>query len=160
MCLKSVEEIYPNPSKVITNGWKVFRYNARKPLEFDTMTYKKSQFVPLDRWITAEGDTPIIASDGNSYKPGFHVYYDEVELKKESIKTHRVFVRNITCKGTQDKRTVIIAEEMYVSSKPDGWPPLEGKSNDTPPTPLSPEDKKESKLARLGNKLFSKEGNA
>jgi CheY-like chemotaxis protein len=56
---------------------------------------------------------------------GFHAYPDE---KQKPIKaTCRVYLRQITSVGNQggNNYPVVVAQEMYVPSKPDGWPPTE-----------------------------------
>jgi hypothetical protein len=125
MCLSIVKETYDNPSGLIMDAWKEFGGTARKPT-FQQFTIAKSADVPLDKWITATDEhTPgkkITALDSKPYAPGFHVFYNEQELK-EMGGLRRVFVRKITCLGIQTSKQVVVAQEMFVPSDPNGWPP-------------------------------------
>ena len=122
MCLSTVKETYDNPSKVIVDGWK--NIDASKP-RFQ-LAVNGSLDIPKDKWITATSEHEksgqgIKADDGIRYEPGFHAYADEKELKG---KGHvRVFLRGVSCLGSQDGKQVIIAREMYLPSDPNGWPP-------------------------------------
>lgn len=127
MCLEKVKETYDVPCTLIMDGWKDFGGSQLHPT-FSSYSLNGSNKVPLDKWIAASGEhiknKEIKASDGHSYAPGFHVYSDEKEVKPEkNLGLRRVFVRKITCLGMQDKNSVIIAQEMYVPSNKNGWPP-------------------------------------
>jgi hypothetical protein len=96
---------------------------------FPAFIHKGTRVVPLDVWITADPtQTPngtIKADDGIGYAAGFHAYSEE---KQKPIKaTCRVYLRRITSVGNQggNNYPVVVAQEMYVPSKPDGWPPTE-----------------------------------
>lgn len=121
MCLEYVREKVA-PTSLIQSGWKEFSggYNTNK-LSFQNFPFRGSQTVPMDQWLTAEGDGKV---RGGDYKPGFHIYEDEKELDGRSRK-RRVYYRRVHTRGTQDGLTVVIAQEMYVPTNPDAWPPKE-----------------------------------
>lgn len=129
MCLesgfKSIEK-----SGAVQSGWKVFVGTSSQPA-FQSMTYKNSALVPLDKWIAAEGGqikTGGLLSGG--YDAGFHIFEDEQELKAISNWSgttgtkRRVYYRNAHTRGKQSGATIVVALDMYVPSDPDGWPPL------------------------------------
>jgi hypothetical protein len=122
MCLSKITASYDKPSGLIVDGWKEFD-NGRV---FGRLTYPNmGGTVEMDKWISASDLRPpvvIKASDGKPYMAGFHVYADEKEVKKYA--SRRVYVRNITCAGVDGGLKCLIAQEMYVPSKPDAWPPL------------------------------------
>ncbi len=127
MCLASVKEAYDNPCPMITDGWKDLKDSKKPRVQFKV---NGSYDLPLDTWITATDENAkggVVADDRNKYEPGFHAYTDESELTR--IKSRfsgtyvRVFLRNITCMGTQDGFKTVVAQEMYVPSDPNGWPP-------------------------------------
>ena len=71
------------------------------------------------------------ATDGSMYDPGFHVFAEE---PKSKIGYRRVFVRNISSRGkdsgtgsSYDHKEVIIAQEMYVPSDQNAWPPTKAE---------------------------------
>jgi hypothetical protein len=76
--------------------------------------------VKLDEWITANGPE-IDAGDSKKYKAGFHVYAEESRHDKR----RRVYVRQVTCEGMQDGERCLIAQQMYVPSDENAWPPKE-----------------------------------
>jgi hypothetical protein len=122
MCLSKINSTYDKPSNVIVDGWKEFS-GAGKSLTFVNMTGD----VALDRWLFANLIRPPIkikAGDGKEYQAGFHVYADETETKK-FLHYRRVYLRRITCAGNQDGKACVIAQEMYVPSDPDAWPPMD-----------------------------------
>lgn len=123
MCLSTVKEIYDNPSTCIVDGWKELGSTGSPRVQ---MAINGRYDVPLDKWVKATDEhakSGIKASDNTIYQPGFHVYSDETEFRKKDSTMRRVFVRNITCLGTQDGKHVIIAQEMYIPSDLNGWPP-------------------------------------
>lgn len=128
MCLSSVEAVYDKPSDLIVDGWKEFgqKDTNLRSQQFNTV-------IQRDTWIQASEQRPLVvlgmikASDGKLYRVGFHAYVDEP--KKGSFR--RVYLRKITCTGDQDGKCVV-AQEMYVPSDPNGWPP-----RPTPSTPVS-----------------------
>ena len=124
MCLSAIKESYDQPSPLITDGWKVFNGTDLRPL-FQSRVLGGSAEVPLDKWLRAEGVRDIPADDGNFYRPGFHAYSNEDQLNGKSW-FRRVFLRQITCLGRQDGKDCVVAQEMYVPSDPNGWPPKEG----------------------------------
>jgi hypothetical protein len=130
MCLSSVNEVYDVPSTLIMDGWKEFDVSGGK-LRFAAFAFNGSKDVPMDKWIQASTEHAkkgtIKANDGSDYQAGFHVFAEEAECKPIS-KFRRVFVRKITCLGNDDGRggsgkKVIIAQELYVPSDKNGWPP-------------------------------------
>src|SRR5207253_6408355 len=113
MCLdagyRSIE-----PSSLVQSSFKLFDGSAAVP-KFQVMPLADKLEVPLDKWLTAEG--------GTSYYPaGFHIYIDETEFTLKN-KLRRVYFRNAHTRGSQDKKTIVVAREMYVPSNPDAWPP-------------------------------------
>ncbi len=110
------------PSTLIQSGWKDFgSATFGSKLRFDNFQYKGSKDVPLNKWITAEGDKV----SGADYRAGFHIYEDEKELNGSGKNSkRRVYYRNAHTRGRQSSLTVIVAQEMYVPSNPDDWPPL------------------------------------
>ena len=137
MCLDKVRESYDSPSNLVLDGWKVFRGSGSK-LEFENL----SQYNPvhLDEWMKASEST-IRANDGNSYESGFHVYEDETKTHNNPTK-RRVFIRKVTCRGEQGGHPIAIAQEMYVPSDENDWPPKPGE-------PDKKEAKKESLFDRV-----------
>jgi len=89
MCLEKVTEVYEKPSSLVVSGWKQFRGTTDKPASENF-----GSIYPLDKWIKAEESKAgvdskgIKASDGNFYKVGFHVFCDEMELKKQTNPRH------------------------------------------------------------------------
>ena len=124
MCLDSVTEIYDAPSPVILDAWKTFSGTTSKPKL--SMAINGVFEVPLDKWIKATDEHAtggIKASDRNTYAPGFHAYAEESEVKRISGSVRRIFLRKITCLGAQDGKKAFVAQEMFVPSNPNGWPP-------------------------------------
>jgi hypothetical protein len=132
MCLATVKEVYDNPCSMVQDGWKKFGGTDSKPTFEAFGVGGKNTVVPLDKWIKATKEhapTGVRATDGNMYDPGFHVFAEE---PKSKTGMRRVFVRNISCRGkdsgtgsSYDHKEVIIAQEMYVPSDPNAWPPKE-----------------------------------
>lgn len=120
MCLDVVNETYDNPSTLIQSGWKSFTGSKTKP-QFEVKNLNGNKEVPLDTWLTAEEKRE------HGYITGFHIYTDETETAVKKLTIRRVYYRNATYLGLQNKGTVIIAKEMYVPSDPDAWPPLQGE---------------------------------
>jgi hypothetical protein len=122
MCLARVTESYAQPSELIVDAWKSFAGSSSAP--------KFQQFgdtVELDKWMQASAaNAPrgITADDNKNYMPGFHVYAEEKEVKGKSG-YRRVYVRRVTCAGVQGLMKCVVAQEMYVPSNQDGWPPLD-----------------------------------
>lgn len=118
MCLESIKEEYESPSDVVMGGYKEFDGTDAKPLfQIDSAP------VPLDQWIVAKRNTVTGVPQGKSYTSGFHVYSNDKEIPKNDKKYRRVFVRKITYLGRQSGKDVVVADEMYVPSKKNGWPP-------------------------------------
>ena len=140
MCLSRIRETYDSPSTLIVDGWKAFR-QKNGVLEFENFGVggQGGQMgVPLDQWIQASaGDAPrgITASDGKNYIPGFHVYSDEQQISKNRSTFQRVYVRRVTCLGDQGTMATVIAQEMYVPSDQNAWPPLPEPSAPAPTAP-------------------------
>lgn len=122
MCLDSGHKKLEK-SNVVQSGWKTFvgSYGSNN-LQFESVDYKGSRKVPLDKWITAEGDK-IKSGTFGSYEAGFHIYEDDGEIKSKAG-FRRVYYRNAHTRGRQDGKTVVVASDMYVSSDMEGWPPL------------------------------------
>src|SRR5271169_4710246 len=99
MCLSVVKDEVKKPTTLIQSGWKDF-HGTRDVPAFAAFEYKGSKTVPLDQWLTAEGDKKVKISTFSSYTPGFHVYEDE----KENLPSgkRRVYYRNVHTRGTQD----------------------------------------------------------
>jgi len=126
MCLSSVIETCDHPSDVIIDGWK--EIDAKNP----RFMFKQngSYDIPFDKWITATDEhapTGIKASDGQTYDPGFHAYADEKEV--DTKRMQRVFLRGVTCIGKQGGKRAVIARQMYLPSKNNGWPPKPDEEN-------------------------------
>ena len=118
MCLSTIEEQYDPPSTLIIDGWKQFT-GSGKALYFENYGINNSKAVPLDQWITAFA-VEISSLDYKKYTTGFHIYEEE---PKNKVGYTRVFVRKVTYRGTQDSKKCLIAQEMYVPSSKNGWPP-------------------------------------
>ena len=121
MCLTKVISSPAKVSDLIVDGWKEFG-GGRKSLTFANMTGD----VALDKWLFANLIRPPIkirASDGKEYEAGFHVYAEESDLRNR-YRLRRVYYRRVTCVGEQDGSKCVIAQEMYVPSNQDSWPPL------------------------------------
>ena len=129
MCLSRITESYEPPCPMITDGWKSLGTDPKKPRLQMKLNGKLE--IPFDTWLKATDENVtsglVRADDGNNYKPGFHAYSDESELnsvkRRYSGDYRRVFLRGISCSGTQDGWKVVVAQEMYIPSDPDGWPP-------------------------------------
>jgi hypothetical protein len=145
MCLHSIKERNDNPSTMIISGWKEFN-GSGKSLRFQNQTLNLKYDVPLDKWITAEKKA-VKGSPSVSYESGFHVWINEKELGS-NYKYRRVYIRKIQTIGVQGGLTVAVADEIYVPSNPDDWPP---KPKDPP--------KKDSILEKT-KKMIGKVGNA
>jgi hypothetical protein len=143
MCLEKVKERNDVPSMTIISGWKDFG-NYRSGLEFRNISLNNSKKVEMDKWIIAEKKT-INATDGTKYDTGFHVWTEEKELTSKNL-TH-VYIRKISTIGIQEGLTVAIAEEMYVPSDPNDWPPKPGD----PPKKESLLDKTKKMIGKAGN---------
>jgi hypothetical protein len=123
MCLSQVDETYDTPSSLIVDGWKQFGGTEAKPQV--RMPVNGKLVLPLDTWIQATAESTnglaIKADDGNKYAPGFHAYVDEQKVGSY----RRVFLRKISCMGLEDRsKKTVIAQEMFIPSKKNGWPPL------------------------------------
>ena len=121
MCLDRVSTTYDEPSGLIMDGWKEFR----GPRDSPTFYYAGGP-VQLDTWLRASGHT-MISSDGGRYQAGFHIYSEDLQRRRAVQRSawRRVYFRNATCEGFEDDKKVVIAQEMYVPSDRNGWPPLE-----------------------------------
>jgi hypothetical protein len=142
MCLSKIEHTYVRPSGLIVDGWKQFSGTKSAP-EFSVM--KGAGAVKLDEWMQASG--PQIRSDyGEDYAAGFHVYADE---PKQPQGYRRVYVRGVTCSGRQSNDTrCLIAQELYVPSDPNAWPPKAAPA--TPPPPPAPKKKLMNRIRKAG----------
>lgn len=160
MCLNKVQLTHTQPSSLVVDGWKSFRGGGAE-LEFENYGGK----VPLDTWLQAEKihpPTTVRATDGKSYKAGFHVYASDGKQQSDSS-CRRVFVRRITCEGDQGGSDCVIAQEMYVPSKTDAWPPLGSTPAPAPatPTPTAPApaaSKPKSDVKKMLDRLKGKKG--
>lgn len=135
MCLDSITKQYEAPSPLIVGGFKGFNGTAKKP---SFSAYMSSKVVlELDTWIKAEkihGDASAhvtVSGYGRgssvSYAPGFHGFTGDLKSLPSgygSIKLP-VFYRGIHTIGKQSSVEVVVADELYIPSKPDGWPPKE-----------------------------------
>jgi hypothetical protein len=121
MCLTKVISGPAKVSDLIVDGWKEF--DGKPP----TMAHQSfGGTVVMDTWLKASevrAPTGIRASDGKKYQAGFHIYAEESELKNR-YRLRRVYYRRVTCVGEQDGSKCVIAQEMYVPSNQDSWPPL------------------------------------
>jgi hypothetical protein len=119
MCLATVSEQIGKPTTLIQSGWKRFDSGLLGKPKFENFTLKGSRSVPLDEWLVAEGGT----AKGSNYTAGFHIFEDEKE-KLPSDK-RRVYYRKVHARGRDRALTTVVAQEMYVPSDPDAWPPQE-----------------------------------
>jgi hypothetical protein len=120
MCLATARKV--TPTTLVMDGWKLF-YGSETNLKFRSSSLTGSSGVSFNVWLKAE-EIEISASDGTKYMTGFHVY-DDYEQVRKLADIRRVYYRNVTYIGKQDKESCIIAQEMYVPSNPEGWPPLD-----------------------------------
>lgn len=124
MCLEKVTETLDGSVTMIESGWKMFsKFNG---MQFECQTLGGVTAVPLDQWIKAETQVEIWATDRNVYKPGFHVFTDEKAAKSKGA-NHRVYFRRPLHLGVDRKVQTVIAQEMYVPTDQDDWPPQEKK---------------------------------
>lgn len=127
MCLEKVTETLDGSVTMIESGWKQFSGGARGMVpQFECQTLGGVSAVPLDQWIKAEAQVEIPASDRNLYKPGFHIFTDEKAAKIKNA-NHRVYFRRPLHLGVDRKVQTVIAQEMYVPTDQDDWPPKELK---------------------------------
>jgi len=124
MCLSTVTDPYAK-SKIIHSGYKEFS-GSGKSLSFQSYSMKGGPAVPLDTWIKAEGPASISATDGKTYPAYFHIYDSNKESKKNKNRV-LVYFRGLRAVGTQGNETCFIAQEMYVPSSPNSWPPIQPK---------------------------------
>lgn len=117
MCLNTTKDVEPTP--LIESGWKEFGGSQAAP-QFPWNKLRGKNEVPLNSWITADTGTKLKANSGRTYASGFHVYTGE----KQKSNWRRVYFRRMHAEGDQDYPT-IVAQELFVPSDPDGWPPLE-----------------------------------
>jgi hypothetical protein len=150
VCLSAITEQYERPSLLILDAWKTFAGSASRPC-FESYPYRGESYVPLDQWIEAEGTKDVVSSDGKKYKAGFHVFEEAKDEPKPYAPRRRVYVRRVRTKGKQDKDTVLVADEMYVPSDPEAWPPMSGEKG--------PEGKAPGVMDRI-KKIAGKGGNA
>ena len=121
MCMSKVTVNHDTPSNLIVDGWKEFTGPNSSP-RFNFV----SNSVPLNKWIKASEIRPpqdIRASDGKRYRSGFHIF--PTPPPGRAWQTRRVYYRAVTAEGYEGSDKAVIAQEMYVPSKPDAWPPLE-----------------------------------
>lgn len=122
MCLQTVQKHIDKPTTLIEGGWKYF--NGPDNNLFPHNKWNKVNKCPLDRWITAEGGD----IDSGRYKAGFHVFTDEAKVRKipGAADVRRVYFRRVTAQGVDSGIETVVAQEMYVPSQKDAWPPKEG----------------------------------
>jgi hypothetical protein len=149
MCLSSVVQAYTQPHALIEGAWKelVGRDAAPRFVNF-------GGFVPLDKWLRAEEIHPpqdIEAGDGKKYEAGFHVYTEEALRGRARARRRRVYVRRVTCVGRQDGDDAMVAQELYVPSDPEAWPPMTASDPaPVPPAPPAPKKKLLDRILRAG----------
>lgn len=120
MCLSRVTQTLDGTITMIEGGWKYFEGAKRD--EFPHCRWNDSKTVPVDQWITASG------SNIGTYKAGFHILTDETQARKTvGIKLRRVYFRRVTAIGMDQQMDTIVAQEMYVPSNEDDWPPREAR---------------------------------
>lgn len=117
MCLSSVSKKVDGTSMLIEGGWKHFK--GPNIDEFPYSHWGKEMNCPLDKWITAIDDK----SASPQYEIGFHIFTDEQKAKKDLSKIRRVYFRRVTAIGIDQGIETIVAQEMYVPSREDAWPP-------------------------------------
>lgn len=144
MCLEKIKEQYDNPSEVVLSGYKVFSGTTSAPC-FANQHLKGNNWVPLDKWIVAE-PTSIKATCGTKYDTGFHVYTEEPQKIKSNHQgeARRVYMRKVHTLGEQSNLETVIAQELYVPSNPNAWPPTGDEPVEpTPPqSPITPVEAK------------------
>lgn len=138
MCLDSVSKKLPEPLPLIEGGYKHFdTYNRKLSFEAYPLSGSVSgdKTVPMDQWLKASS----LHKDGKEigggkfpkYVPGFHIYIDESSSRSSINSTdRRVFYRGAHTYGRQDGRDCVIADELFVCSDPNGWPPAGGPVGD------------------------------
>jgi hypothetical protein len=118
MCLDKIKSDIDKPSDLIVDGWKGFGGSGT------SLTFQNfAGAVAVDTWLSASQVRPSVeirAGDGRKYQAGFHAYAEERDKPKHG---RRVYLRRITCIGDQSGKKCLIAQEMYVPSDQDGWPP-------------------------------------
>jgi hypothetical protein len=125
MCLDRIIS-RPEATTLVEDGWKKFskKWTNSKVLQFENMQLKDLKEVPLDKWVSAEIKPVTTTLGAEKYDTGFHIY----EMQKEASDagaTRRVYYRKVHTIGVQDGKRVVIADEMYVPSDPEAWPPKE-----------------------------------
>lgn len=115
MCLSTVSKTSAGTDTLIESGWKYFNGDL-----FPHQSWNGRSTCPLDKWITADN----IGRDLGGYKAGFHVFTDEVQARRKITgKLRRVYFRRTVAQGLDQGVETIVAQEMYVPSKEDTWPP-------------------------------------
>lgn len=148
MCLSVIDVSYDKPSDLIVDGWKEFSGPSGSPMFLNYTTIA----VPLDQWLEAskvKNPQDINMTNGKTYRAGFHAFSDEKEIDVKS-RFRRVYLRRITCAGAQDGKKCVVAQEMYVPSGPNVWPPK--------PTPIPGPPPKKKLMDRIKKAKFSGSG--
>lgn len=127
MCLERVDRALDSTNTLIESGWKYFEKDAHQ-LQFPHQPHGGTKTVPTDKWLRAEERAEIGAARGGmAYKVGFHIFVDERQAKTASFsgKLRLIYYRRSTYKGIDQGQPTVVAQEMYVPSDQDAWPPKE-----------------------------------
>lgn len=129
MCMQDIRE---TPKKfrnkrTIHEGWKVFNPGfTPDSVRSECMSGRYK----LDKWVQAKGKRLIIATEGDKYQPGFHIFttrkgaVDWAEGNTDGLT--KVRFRHVTGYGKHYTKEInwisqhtncVVAQEMYVPSK-------------------------------------------
>jgi hypothetical protein len=116
MSLDTITQRIAKPTMLIEVGWKIFNIT---PALGGSIFSDGTREIPRDTWIIAE-EKPI-GGGSISYTSGFHIYPESREAPRWSL---RVYYRQVHTIGTRSQKKVVVAREMFLSSRSNEWPPL------------------------------------
>lgn len=114
MCLSTVTKRFEGV------GYKVFNWSKRKH-HFEFCKLNGRSTVLKDRWLIAnDGFRITTIEDRQTYSRGFHIFKfkkDGISYKGPEQRILKVRYRFPICEGRQGSHEIIVAKEIYVSSK-------------------------------------------
>jgi len=115
MCLNSLNKKakrYMKKEKGQLVGWKIFEIFHHQ-LNF----YFLWQRARTERWLT---DTNIkilhTVFQQQPYQTGYHIYLKESDAKKRSKDPRKVYYKNPTSWGYQDRCPIVVARKLFIPS--------------------------------------------
>lgn len=126
MCLSKLDHSLKEKYKGQDFGWKIFiklldgkLLGSYRNSEIDFKGYKTNEWLKEEDFREVKDCSKImLMSEMSTYNTGWHIYLDIRSAKEiccsgyECIK--KVKFRNPTVYGTQGKRNVVVAKEMYI----------------------------------------------